>query len=99
MGHAGTATATATACISHVDVICLRSGGGSCMCCDTTNAWVHHHCDDFKAFLAVAVLVAEPNHWNTLPIVEQIIHRPSSLHSEAIPFAFASFEKLGPAYV
>jgi hypothetical protein len=51
--HAAT---TASARISHVDVICLRSGGGSCMC-DDTNAWVHHHCDDFKAF---AEVVAEP---------------------------------------
>ena len=32
------------------------------MCGDTTYAWVHHHCDDFKAALAVAapVLLAEP---------------------------------------
>jgi hypothetical protein len=52
MDHA----ATATACISHVDVICLRSGGDSRMC-DDTNAWVHHHCDDYKAF---AEVVAEP---------------------------------------
>jgi hypothetical protein len=53
MDHA--APATACIIIFHVDVICLRSGGGEVVWC----AWVHHYCDDFKASFAEVVAVAQ----------------------------------------